>query len=126
MEKVVFKVFFTVDTDHFFSIGFEIEQQFKFNVKIVNIIYVRKCAYIVVLIAYVSDVNIFKRFFYPFGILLCSMILFSHILSYIEITSSKASNFKYIEYLAHCICVVFVFKCLFLPKHLSHLMQSSV
>lgn len=63
LEKVVFKVFFTVDTDHFFSIGFEIEQQFKFNVKIVNIIYVRKCAYIVVLIAYVSDVNILKRFF---------------------------------------------------------------
>lgn len=46
-----------------FSIGFEIEQQFKFNVKIVNIIYLRKCAYIVVLIAYVTDVNIFKRFF---------------------------------------------------------------
>lgn len=46
-----------------FSIGFEIEQQFKFNVKIVNIMYVRKCAYIVVLIAYVTDVNIFKRFF---------------------------------------------------------------
>ena len=34
-------------------------------------------------------------------------IVFSHdILSHIEITSSKASNFKYIEYLAHCICVV--------------------